>query len=60
VQKVDFKIRPDLGCTTLETSSEVVVLDNPSVSLSCLSVRLADAFTANSHGREGSPIELKL
>jgi len=35
VQKNDFEIRPDLGCTTLKTSRKVV-LDNPSV---CLSVR---------------------
>ena len=34
VQKIDFEIRPDLGCTTLKTSRKVV-LDNPSV---CLSV----------------------
>ena len=33
VQKVDFEIRPDLGCTTLKTSRKVV-LDNPSVCLS--------------------------
>ena len=35
VQKIDFEIRPDLGCTTLRTSRKVV-LDNPSAS--CLSV----------------------
>ena len=34
VQKIDFDIRPDLGCTTLKTSRKVV-LDNPSVCLSC-------------------------
>jgi len=34
VQKIDFEIRPDLGCTTLKMSRKVV-LDNPSV---CLSV----------------------
>jgi len=34
VQKIDFEIRPDLGCTTPKTSRKVV-LDNPSV---CLSV----------------------
>ena len=37
VQKIDFEIRPDLGCTTPKTSRKVV-LDNPSV---CLSVCLA-------------------
>jgi len=35
VQKIDFDIRPDLGCTTLKTSRKVN-LGNPSV---CLSVR---------------------
>jgi len=41
VQKIEFEIRPDLGCTTPETSRKVV-LDNPSVCLSvCLSVRLS-------------------
>jgi len=34
VQKIDFEIRPDLGCTALKTSRKVI-LDNPSV---CLSV----------------------
>jgi len=34
VQKIDFEIRPDLGCATIKTSRKVV-LDNPSV---CLSV----------------------
>jgi len=34
VQKIDFEIRPDLGCTTPKTSRKVA-LDNPSV---CLSV----------------------
>ena len=34
VQKIDFEIRPDLGCTTPKTARKVV-LDNPSV---CLSV----------------------
>ena len=43
VQKIDFEIRPDLGCTTLKTSRKVV-LDNPSV---CLSVCLAVAFPAS-------------
>jgi len=37
VQKIDFEIRPDLGCTTLKTSRKVV-LDNPPV---CLSVLLS-------------------
>jgi len=37
VQKIDFEIRPDLGCTTPKTSRKVV-LDNPSV---CLSGRLS-------------------
>jgi len=32
VQKIDFEIRPDMGCTTLKTSRKVV-LDNPSVSV---------------------------
>jgi len=34
VQKIEFEIRPDLGCTTFKTSRKVV-LDNPSVCLSC-------------------------
>jgi len=49
VQKIDFEIRPDLGCTTFKTSRKVV-LDNPSV---CLSLCLAEAFLAISHGRKG-------
>jgi len=49
VQKIDLEIRPDLGCTTFKTSRKVV-LDSPSV---CLSVHLAVAFVANSHGRTG-------
>jgi len=48
VQKIDFEIRPDLGCTTLKTSRKVV-LDNPSV---CLTVCLAVAFPASSHRRK--------
>jgi len=32
LQKIDFEIRPDLGCTTLKTSRKVV-LNNPSVCL---------------------------
>jgi len=56
VQKIDFEIRPDLGFTAFKTSRKEV-LDNPSV---CLSVRLSVAFVANSHGRKGQPIELKL
>ena len=36
LQKIDFEIRPDLGCTTPKTARKVV-LDNPSV---CLSVCL--------------------
>ena len=41
VQKIDFEIRPDLGCTTPKTSRKVV-LDDPSVCLSvCLSGRLS-------------------
>jgi len=70
VQKIDFEIRPDLGCTTLKTSRKVD-LDNPSVSVClsvcpsvrlsvCLTVCLAVAFPASSHGRMGKPIELKL
>ena len=66
VQKIDFEIRPDLGCTTLKTSRKVV-LDNPSVCQSvrpsvclCPTVCLAVAFPASSHGRKGKPIELKL
>ena len=60
VQKIDFEIRPDLGCTTPKTSRKVV-LDNPSVCLSvclcvCLSVLLsvclAVAFPASSHRRK--------
>jgi len=56
VQKLEFEIRLDLGCTTMETSRKVV-LDNPAV---CLSVCLAVAFSANTHGSKGYPIELKL
>ena len=41
VQKIDFEIRPDLGCATLKTSRKVV-LDNLSV---CLSVCLAVAYS---------------
>jgi len=38
VQKIDFEIRPDLGCSTPKTSRKVV-LDNPSVCVSvCLTV----------------------
>ena len=48
VQKIDFEIRPNLGCTTPKTSRKVV-LDNPSV---CLSVCLAVAFPASSHRRK--------
>ena len=48
VQKIDFEIRPDLGCTTPKTSRKVV-LDDPSV---CLSVRLAVAFPESSHRRK--------
>ena len=41
VQKIDFEIRPDLGCTTPKTARKVV-LDNPSVCLCvCLSVCLS-------------------
>jgi len=40
VQKIDFEIRPNLGCTT--PKSRKVVLDNPSVCVSvCLSGRLS-------------------
>ena len=60
VQKIEFEIRPDLGCTTPETSRKVV-LDNPSVCLSvCLAVCLAVAFPASSHRRKVKPTELKL
>ena len=64
VQKIDFEIRPNLGCTTSKTSRKVV-LNNLSVRLSvCLSVRLsvclAVAFPASSHRRKVQPIELKL
>ena len=58
VQKIDFEIRPDLGCATPKTWRKVV-LDNPSVCLSvCLSVLLSVllsvclAFPANSHRRK--------
>jgi len=58
VQKIDFEIRPDLGCTTPKTARKVV-LDNPSVCVClsvCLSVwpsvRLAVAFPASSHRRK--------
>ena len=45
VQKIDFEIRPNLGCKTPKTSRKVV-LDNPSVCVSvclsfCLSVLLS-------------------
>jgi len=33
-QKIEFEIRPDLGCATLKASIKVV-LDNPSVCVSC-------------------------
>ena len=39
VQKIEFEIRPDLGCTTSKTSKKVV-LDNPFVCV-CLSVYLS-------------------
>jgi len=53
VQKIEFEIRPDLGCTTFKTSRKVV-LDNPVVCLcACLLLCLAVAFSANSHGRKG-------
>ena len=48
VQKIDFEIRPNLGCTTPKTSRKMV-LDNPSV---CQSVCLAVAFPASSHRRK--------
>jgi len=48
VQKIEFEIRSDLGCTTFKTSRKVV-LNNPPV---CVSVCLAVAFPANSHGRK--------
>ena len=60
VQKIDFEIRPDLGCTNFKTSRKLV-LDNSSVCLSvclcvwlsvCASVR-AVALVANSQGRKG-------
>jgi len=49
VQKIDYEITPDLGCTTLKTSKEVG-LDNPSVCLPvclsvCPSVRLSGCLT---------------
>jgi len=52
VQKIDFEIKPDLGCTTPKTSRKVL-LDNPSVCLSVWpSVCLAVAFPASSHRRK--------
>jgi len=52
VKKIDFEIRPNLGCTTPKTSRKVV-LDNPSVCLCvCPSVCLAVAFPASSHRRK--------
>jgi len=48
VQKNDFDIRSDLGCTTLETSRKVV-LDNPSV---CQSVCLSDRLSCCRFSRE--------
>ena len=40
VQKIEFEIRPDLGCTTFKTSRKVA-FDYPSVGLCiCLSVLL--------------------
>ena len=60
VRKIDFEIRPDLGCTTPKTSRKVV-LDNPSVCVSvCLAVCLAVASPASCHRRKVQPIELKL
>jgi len=60
VQKIEFEIRPDLGCTVLKKSRKVV-LDKPSVCLSVyLSACLAVSFSASSHGLKGRPIELKL
>ena len=69
VQKIEFEIRTGLGCTTIETSRKVV-LDSPSVCVrvclcvsaresDCPSVGLAVAFSANSHGCKGKPIEIK-
>ena len=52
VQKIDFEIRPDLGCSTPKSSGKVV-FGNPSVCLSvCLAVCLAVAFPASSHRRK--------
>jgi len=60
LKKIEFDIRPGLGCTTFKTSRKVF-LDNPSVCVSfCLSVCLTLAFSANSYGRTGKPIEFKL
>jgi len=48
VQKIDFEIRLDLGCTAPKTSRKVV-LDNPSV---CLSVCLAVCLSCCRFSRE--------
>jgi len=50
VQKIDFEIRPDLGCTTPKTSRKVV-LDNPYVCV-CLSVCLTVCLSCCRFSRE--------
>ena len=48
LQKLEFEIKPDLGCTACKTSRKVV-LDNPSLCVCvCRHVCLAVAFAANS------------
>ena len=56
VQKIDFELRPDSGCTTLKTSNKVV-LNIPSLCMSvcvsvCLSVRLSDCLSCYRFSRE--------
>jgi len=50
VQKIDFEIRPDLGCTTLKTSGKGFWTIRLCV---CPSVCLTVAFPANSHASKG-------
>jgi len=59
VQKIEFEIRPEWGCTTIETPKKSGYGHSVCVYV-CVSVRLAVAFLANSQGRKGQPIELKL
>jgi len=53
VQKIQFEIRPGLGCTTFKTSRKVV-LDNPSVCLSVLLYPFPQALTGVRVNRSSS------